>query len=146
MGLARETTLPALRAQRVSPFHPQTGTRAFCSRVLEPNQLNAGAYERGGGVGRGLGDGVDLGSAVAVAVAATVAVEVGVGVTIGVAVAVGVAVGVCVAVAAAVGAAVAVGEAHSPIANLFRCYFAILITGADAVLVADAARPCVVQP
>ena len=37
-------------------------------------------------------------------------------------------------------------EAHSPIANLFRCYFAILITGADAVLVADAARPCVVQP
>ena len=35
---------------------------------------------------------------------------------------------------------------HSPIANLFRCYFAILITGADAELVADAARPCVVQP
>jgi 2-C-methyl-D-erythritol 4-phosphate cytidylyltransferase len=35
---------------------------------------------------------------------------------------------------------------HSPIANLFRCYFAILTTGADAVLVADAARPCVVQP
>jgi hypothetical protein len=62
-----------------------------------------------------------------------------------VAVAVGVAVGVCVAVA--VGAAVAVGEAHSPIANLFRCYFAILITGAVAVLAADAARPaCVVQP
>ena len=48
--------------------------------------------------------------------------------------------------AVAVGVAVAVGEAHSPIANLFRCYFAILITGADAVLVADAARPCVVQP
>ena len=35
---------------------------------------------------------------------------------------------------------------YFPIANLFRCYFAILITGADAVLVADAARPCVVQP
>jgi hypothetical protein len=33
-----------------------------------------------------------------------------------------------------------------PIANLFRCYFAILITGAEAVLVADAARPCVLQP
>jgi hypothetical protein len=45
-----------------------------------------------------------------------------------------------------VGVAVAGGEAHSPIANLFRCYFAILITGADAVLVADAAQPCVVQP
>ena len=44
------------------------------------------------------------------------------------------------------GVAVAVGEAHSPIANLFRCYFAILITGAEAVLVADAARSCVLQP
>ena len=75
-------------------------------------------------MGRGLGDGPDL----------------GVGVGRGVAVADAVAVGL------AVGVAVAVGEAHSPITNLFRCYFAILITGADAVLVADAARPCVVQP
>ncbi len=91
---------------------------SFCSQVPESNQLTAGAYGRGGGVGRGLGDGVDIGSTVAVAVADVVAVG-----------------------------AVAVGEAHSPIANLFRCYFAILITGADAVLAADAARPaCVVQP
>ncbi len=50
------------------------------------------------------------------------------------------------AVVVAVGMAVAVGDAHSPIVNLFRCYFAIPITGADAVLVADAAQPCVVQP
>ena len=90
--------------------------------VPESNQLNAGAYGRVGGVGRGLGDGLDLSSTVAVAVADVVAV------------------GLAVAVA------VAVGEAHSPIANLYRCCFAILITGADAVLVADAARPCVVQP
>ena len=77
-------------------------------------------------MGRGLADGPAL----------------GVGVSRGVAVADAVAVGL------AVGAAVAVGEAHSPIANLFRCYFAILITGADAVLVADAAQsqPGVVQP
>ena len=54
--------------------------------------------------------------------------------------------GIAVGDAVAVGVAVATGEALSPIANLFRCYFAILITGADAVLVADAARPCVVQP
>ena len=93
---------------------------SFCSRVPESNKLNAGAYGRGGGVGRGLGNGVDLGSTVAVADV--------------------------VAVGLAVAVAVAVGEAHSSIANLFRCYFAILITGADAVLVADAARPCVVQP
>ena len=36
---------------------------SFRSRVPESNQLNAGAYGRGGGVGRGLGVGVGLRSA-----------------------------------------------------------------------------------
>ena len=47
---------------------------SFCSRVPESNQLNAGAYGRGGGVGRGLGVGVGLGDTLAVAVAVAVAV------------------------------------------------------------------------
>ena len=56
-------TFPALSAPWiVPPFHPQTGTREFCSRVPESNQLNAEAYGRGGGVGRGLGVGVGLGA------------------------------------------------------------------------------------
>ena len=38
---------------------------SFRSRVPESNQLNAGAYGRGGGVGRGLGVGVGLGGTVA---------------------------------------------------------------------------------
>jgi hypothetical protein len=79
-------------------------------------------YGRGRGVGRGLAAGPALGVGVGRGVAVVDPVAVGVGV------------------------AVAVGEAHSPIANLFRCYFAILTTGAEAVLVADAARPCVLQP
>jgi len=81
-------------------------------------------YGLGRGVGRGLADGPTLG--------------VGVGR--------GVAVADAVAVRLAVGVAAAIGEAHPPIVNLFRCYFAILITDADAVLVADAGRSCVVQP